>query len=97
MTRTTPELAPLLQTSASHQREDVSSTKSDLACTRPIYTADLQWNQVSNLEVCGPILQPGYFVSTQCWRINGYYERFSMLSQSKRFQRVKEYPHRSSQ
>ncbi|GBL87125.1 hypothetical protein AVEN_218808-1 [Araneus ventricosus] len=35
MTRTTPELAPPLQTSAPHQREDVWPTTYDLACNRP--------------------------------------------------------------
>ncbi|GBM55679.1 hypothetical protein AVEN_188301-1 [Araneus ventricosus] len=35
MTRTTPELAPLLQTSAPHQWEDFSPPTYDLACSRP--------------------------------------------------------------
>ncbi|GBM34840.1 hypothetical protein AVEN_208042-1 [Araneus ventricosus] len=53
MTRTTPELAPALQTSAPHQREDVCPSTQDLACNRPP-TTDLQWNRVSNLEPSGP-------------------------------------------
>ncbi|GBN33999.1 hypothetical protein AVEN_143996-1, partial [Araneus ventricosus] len=35
MTRTTPEPAPPLQTSAPHQREDVSPPTYDLTCNRP--------------------------------------------------------------
>ncbi|GBL82032.1 hypothetical protein AVEN_50603-1 [Araneus ventricosus] len=35
MTRTTPELAPPLQTSAPFQREDVWSPTYDLTCNRP--------------------------------------------------------------
>ncbi|GBL91069.1 hypothetical protein AVEN_184445-1 [Araneus ventricosus] len=35
MTRTTPKLAPPLQTSASHQREVVWPLAYDLACSRP--------------------------------------------------------------
>ncbi|GBM80870.1 hypothetical protein AVEN_89755-1 [Araneus ventricosus] len=35
MTRTPPELAPPLQTSAPHQREDVSPPTYNLACNRP--------------------------------------------------------------
>ncbi|GBL83045.1 hypothetical protein AVEN_165278-1 [Araneus ventricosus] len=35
MTRTTPELAPLVQTSAPHQREDVCLPTYDLTCNRP--------------------------------------------------------------
>ncbi|GBM26866.1 hypothetical protein AVEN_266298-1 [Araneus ventricosus] len=38
MTRTTPEMAPPLQTSALCQREDVSAY---LTCTRPTYTVDV--------------------------------------------------------
>ncbi|GBM85001.1 hypothetical protein AVEN_4024-1 [Araneus ventricosus] len=35
MTRTTPELAPPLQTSASNQRENIWSPKYDLTCNKP--------------------------------------------------------------
>ncbi|GBO04040.1 hypothetical protein AVEN_170240-1 [Araneus ventricosus] len=35
MTKTTPELAPPLQTSAPYQWEDVCSPKYDLTCNRP--------------------------------------------------------------
>ncbi|GBL67765.1 hypothetical protein AVEN_69387-1 [Araneus ventricosus] len=54
MTRPTPELAPPLQASAPHQREDFWPPTFDLTRSRPTYTADLQWNLVSNLESSGP-------------------------------------------
>ncbi|GBN72374.1 hypothetical protein AVEN_108531-1 [Araneus ventricosus] len=54
MTRTTSELAPLLQTSEPHQQVDVWLPEYDLICNKPAYTADLQWNRVSNLELSGP-------------------------------------------
>ncbi|GBO09547.1 hypothetical protein AVEN_209446-1 [Araneus ventricosus] len=47
---TTPELAPPLQTSAPHRREDLWSPTYDLTCNRSQYTTDRQWNRVSNLE-----------------------------------------------
>ncbi|GBN36892.1 hypothetical protein AVEN_176902-1 [Araneus ventricosus] len=53
MTRTTPQLARPLQTSAPHQWEDVWPLTYDLTGKRPTYTAILQWNQVSNLEPSG--------------------------------------------
>ncbi|GBL77912.1 hypothetical protein AVEN_143246-1 [Araneus ventricosus] len=60
MTRTTPELAPPLQTFAPHHREELWLPISDLTCSRPIYTVDLQWNRVSNLEPSGPDLPLGH-------------------------------------
>ncbi|GBM96095.1 hypothetical protein AVEN_212491-1 [Araneus ventricosus] len=59
MTRTTPELAP----TSPHQREGVWPSTYGLTSNRPIYTADLQWNRVSNLEPSGPEaekLSPGH-------------------------------------
>ncbi|GBM50090.1 hypothetical protein AVEN_223300-1 [Araneus ventricosus] len=53
MTRGTPELAPFLQASAPHQRENALATTSDLMCRRPTYTVHLQWNRVLNLEPSG--------------------------------------------
>ncbi|GBN14527.1 hypothetical protein AVEN_138424-1 [Araneus ventricosus] len=53
MTTTTPELTPSLQTLVPHQREDVGGTTHDLTYNRPTYTADLQWNPVSNLQPSG--------------------------------------------
>ncbi|GBM67801.1 hypothetical protein AVEN_216249-1 [Araneus ventricosus] len=50
MTRTTPQMAPPLQTFAPHRREGVYPLTYDLMCNRPTYTADLQWNRVRNLE-----------------------------------------------
>ncbi|GBL76874.1 hypothetical protein AVEN_12560-1 [Araneus ventricosus] len=51
MTRTAPEQAPLpLQISAPHQRENVWPPTYDLTCNRLTYTADHQWNWVSNRE-----------------------------------------------
>ncbi|GBL98877.1 hypothetical protein AVEN_165707-1 [Araneus ventricosus] len=49
MTRTTPNLAPPLQTPATHQREDIWSP-TELTSKRPKYIADLQWNRDSSLE-----------------------------------------------
>ncbi|GBM22441.1 hypothetical protein AVEN_221506-1 [Araneus ventricosus] len=37
MTRTIPELAPLLETKTTHQREGVWSPTYDLTCNRPVY------------------------------------------------------------
>ncbi|GBO28147.1 hypothetical protein AVEN_61808-1, partial [Araneus ventricosus] len=54
MTRTTSGLATPLQTSAPHQREDACTPTYDLKCIMPKYTADLQWNRVSNMEPSGP-------------------------------------------
>ncbi|GBO02250.1 hypothetical protein AVEN_89404-1 [Araneus ventricosus] len=54
MTTATFELAPPLQTSAPHQREDVWSPTYDLTCNKPKHMADLQWNRVSNMEPSGP-------------------------------------------
>ncbi|GBL92162.1 hypothetical protein AVEN_91508-1 [Araneus ventricosus] len=53
MTRTTIGLTPPRQTCAPHQWEDVCPPTYDLACNRYTYTADLQWNRVSNLEPLG--------------------------------------------
>ncbi|GBL96354.1 hypothetical protein AVEN_238711-1 [Araneus ventricosus] len=53
MTRTTPELAPPPQGSASYQREDVWPLRMTYVQQVP-YTAGLQWNWVSNLEPSGP-------------------------------------------
>ncbi|GBL84457.1 hypothetical protein AVEN_117213-1 [Araneus ventricosus] len=52
MTRTTPELAPPLQTSVLHQREDVGSYVRFSVQQAP-YTADLQWNRVFSLRPFG--------------------------------------------
>ncbi|GBO14028.1 hypothetical protein AVEN_22728-1 [Araneus ventricosus] len=54
MTRTTPELASPLQTSAPHQWKDVWPPAYDLTRNRPTNTAELQWNRVSNMEPFGP-------------------------------------------
>ncbi|GBM91056.1 hypothetical protein AVEN_147514-1 [Araneus ventricosus] len=59
MTRTIPKLAPPLQTSSPHQREDVWSLCMSVIHTPKQYkhtpnAADLQWNRVSNLEPNGP-------------------------------------------
>ncbi|GBM36841.1 hypothetical protein AVEN_82831-1 [Araneus ventricosus] len=53
MTRTTPELAPPLQASAPHQREDVWPLRT-ISVQQAPYTADLQWNRVSNLRPSSP-------------------------------------------
>ncbi|GBL94646.1 hypothetical protein AVEN_83966-1 [Araneus ventricosus] len=53
MTRTTPKLAPPLRTSPPHQREDGRPLAYDLKRNRPIYTTDLHWNRVWNLELSG--------------------------------------------
>ncbi|GBO10868.1 hypothetical protein AVEN_4186-1 [Araneus ventricosus] len=50
MTRTTPELAPLIQISAPHQKEALWPCTYDLTFNRPTYTAGLQWNRFSNLK-----------------------------------------------
>ncbi|GBN45971.1 hypothetical protein AVEN_180312-1 [Araneus ventricosus] len=57
-TRTTPDSATPLQTSAPHQREDVCPPIYYLMCNRQIYTADLPWNRVSNLEPPAPKPRP---------------------------------------
>ncbi|GBM54550.1 hypothetical protein AVEN_184252-1 [Araneus ventricosus] len=55
MTRTTPEQASSpFQTSAQHKRESVWLPTYELTRNRPSYTADIQWNLVSNLERYGP-------------------------------------------
>ncbi|GBL80522.1 hypothetical protein AVEN_225221-1 [Araneus ventricosus] len=54
VTNMTPEPAYPLQTFAPHNRKDSRPSTSDLACTRPIYTIDLCWNRVSNLEPFDP-------------------------------------------
>ncbi|GBM37467.1 hypothetical protein AVEN_263142-1 [Araneus ventricosus] len=51
---TTPELAPLPQTSVPHQRESVWPPTYDLASKRPKCTADLRWNRVSSSESSAP-------------------------------------------
>ncbi|GBM03115.1 hypothetical protein AVEN_200809-1 [Araneus ventricosus] len=48
MTRTTPELAPRLQSFRAHQQEFATY---DLRATG--YTADLRWNRVSDLRSLG--------------------------------------------
>ncbi|GBN98974.1 hypothetical protein AVEN_44470-1 [Araneus ventricosus] len=53
MARTTPELAPPLQTSTPHQREDAWPPLMIQSGAGP-YSADLQWNRVSSLEPSGP-------------------------------------------
>ncbi|GBM71785.1 hypothetical protein AVEN_79438-1 [Araneus ventricosus] len=50
MTGMAAGLAPFLQSSVSHYREEFSSPTSDLTYIRRIHTADLQWNRVSNLK-----------------------------------------------
>ncbi|GBN93217.1 hypothetical protein AVEN_133254-1 [Araneus ventricosus] len=52
MTRTTPEMAPPLQTSARHKRENFWTPTYDLTFNRPT-NSNLQWNQVSNLQPTG--------------------------------------------
>ncbi|GBN53841.1 hypothetical protein AVEN_38316-1 [Araneus ventricosus] len=52
MTRTTPEMAPPLQTSTPHQR--TSGHYVELSVQQAPYTADVQWNRVSSLEFFGP-------------------------------------------
>ncbi|GBL80085.1 hypothetical protein AVEN_183416-1 [Araneus ventricosus] len=63
MTTMPPELAPLLQASTPHQREDVWPLSTTTTGVRPLskfsvqrapYTTDLQWNWASNLEPSGP-------------------------------------------
>ncbi|GBM75666.1 hypothetical protein AVEN_45554-1 [Araneus ventricosus] len=54
MTRTTPELAPPSPNFHATPTGGRLATTYDLACNRPPYTADLQWNRVSNLEPSGP-------------------------------------------
>ncbi|GBN88068.1 hypothetical protein AVEN_236173-1 [Araneus ventricosus] len=56
MTKTTLELSSPFQTSAPQKRENVSLRASDLKCNWPIYTADFQWNRVSNSEPPRPKL-----------------------------------------
>ncbi|GBN54478.1 hypothetical protein AVEN_209908-1 [Araneus ventricosus] len=53
MTRTTPELAPPLQTSAPHQREDVWPHTYDLTCNKPTTRQIFSGIRVSNLEPSG--------------------------------------------
>ncbi|GBN37912.1 hypothetical protein AVEN_91465-1 [Araneus ventricosus] len=54
MTRTTPELAPPSPNFCSSPTGGRLATTYDLAYKRPPYTADLQWNRVSNLRPSGP-------------------------------------------
>ncbi|GBN51179.1 hypothetical protein AVEN_208999-1 [Araneus ventricosus] len=54
-TTTTPELASPLRASAPHQREYILFP-TDLAYTRPAYTAALLWSRVSNLQPSGPVV-----------------------------------------
>ncbi|GBM32447.1 hypothetical protein AVEN_136026-1 [Araneus ventricosus] len=54
MTRATTELAPLLQSSGSHQREGVWPSTYDLRYSKPAYTNYLQWNRVSDMEPSDP-------------------------------------------
>ncbi|GBM08283.1 hypothetical protein AVEN_101418-1 [Araneus ventricosus] len=54
MTRTTPDLAPPLQTSARHQREDVWPPQLSFSVQQAPYTTDLQWNRVWYLRPSGP-------------------------------------------
>ncbi|GBN29803.1 hypothetical protein AVEN_33460-1, partial [Araneus ventricosus] len=61
MTRTTPELAPPSNFCTTPEGGNLATT--DLTCTRPAYTAVLQWNRVSNLEPSTPeveTLPPGH-------------------------------------
>ncbi|GBL86384.1 hypothetical protein AVEN_164554-1 [Araneus ventricosus] len=50
MTRTTPALAPSLQSSAPHQWEFRLAPCACFNVQRAQYTTDLQWNRVSNRE-----------------------------------------------
>ncbi|GBO45902.1 hypothetical protein AVEN_220981-1 [Araneus ventricosus] len=62
MTRTTPELAPLLQTSMPHQREDFWPLRYDLACNRS-HTRRIFSGSVSVLRTWNPPapkLRPGH-------------------------------------
>ncbi|GBM76805.1 hypothetical protein AVEN_122183-1 [Araneus ventricosus] len=54
MTRTTAELASPPPNFRNTPSDAVCPLTSDLRCTRPTYTADLQWTRVSNLEPSGP-------------------------------------------
>ncbi|GBM47242.1 hypothetical protein AVEN_133537-1 [Araneus ventricosus] len=51
--RMTPELAPPLQTSAPHQREDVWPPYVGFNVQQAPYTTALQWNRVWNLDPSG--------------------------------------------
>ncbi|GBL85149.1 hypothetical protein AVEN_221358-1 [Araneus ventricosus] len=53
MTRTTPQ-PPSLNYTTTPQREDFRSSMSNLTCYRPIYTKEVRWNRVSNLEPSCP-------------------------------------------
>ncbi|GBN77683.1 hypothetical protein AVEN_1650-1 [Araneus ventricosus] len=65
--RTTPEFVLPLQISAPHQWKVVWTTTSDLTFPKPTYTANLQWNQVSNLEPSGAEAETYHQTSaTQC-------------------------------
>ncbi|GBM12073.1 hypothetical protein AVEN_245474-1 [Araneus ventricosus] len=50
MTRTTPEVAPPLEISRHTSGRIFSPLAYDLTCSRPAYSAELQWNRVSNLD-----------------------------------------------
>ncbi|GBN20446.1 hypothetical protein AVEN_188504-1 [Araneus ventricosus] len=54
MTRTTLELTPLSPIFCTTLVGGRLSLTSDLTCNRPTYTADLQWNRVTNLKPSGP-------------------------------------------
>ncbi|GBM41504.1 hypothetical protein AVEN_265725-1 [Araneus ventricosus] len=85
MTMKTPELVPLLQTSILHQPEDGWPPKYDLKCEGPTYTADLLWNQVSNMKTACPgdkILPLAHHCLKRCLKIlNSHFDfvPFSIL------------------
>ncbi|GBM26986.1 hypothetical protein AVEN_47186-1 [Araneus ventricosus] len=54
MTRATPELTGPFPDFRSTPAGGRLPPMYDLTCNRPTYTADVQWNQVSNLELSGP-------------------------------------------
>ncbi|GBM01647.1 hypothetical protein AVEN_271911-1 [Araneus ventricosus] len=59
MTKTTPERAPPFFKLPHHTSGKIWSPTYDLTCKRPKYTADLQWNRVSNVESFGQDLTTG--------------------------------------
>ncbi|GBN55509.1 hypothetical protein AVEN_119255-1 [Araneus ventricosus] len=54
MPRTTPELTPPSPNFRTTPAGGRLTPTYDLACSRPKYTTELQWNRVSNLEPSGP-------------------------------------------
>ncbi|GBN42187.1 hypothetical protein AVEN_174954-1, partial [Araneus ventricosus] len=54
MTRTTPELAPPSPNFHATPTGGRLTTTYDFSVQQAPYTADLQWNRVSNLEPSGP-------------------------------------------